>query len=107
MKDTYPIIRKDILENNSRCLCYYRGQDGEPLSVREELEGLLTELLSSYEGVNANNDENRLRILKSYIPDIKIFEERGKSVGELDLGSPKGKIRFLQEKNKQITLNYE
>ena len=33
LSKTYPIIKKDILENRSRCLCSYKGQDGEPLET--------------------------------------------------------------------------
>lgn len=69
----YPIIEKDILENNSRKLCSFRGQDSM-LSIEDDLYGIVNELFPLCRSITGEGFRNSLQILKAHMPLMEIHE---------------------------------
>lgn len=69
----YPIIKKDILENRSRKLCTWKGQNSE-LSVQELMYGIVEELFPLCRSITGDGFRNSVEIIKSYVPELQICE---------------------------------
>ncbi|MCX4305183.1 MAG: DUF4910 domain-containing protein [Acetatifactor sp.] len=73
LEKTYPIIKRDILENNSRKLCTFKGQS-DSLSIADRLYGIVCELFPLCRSITGVGFRNSLQILKSHMPLIEIHE---------------------------------
>ena len=69
----YPIIKKDILENRSRKLCSWKGQNSE-LTVQELMYGIVQELFPLCRSITGNGFRNSVEIIRSYVPKLQINE---------------------------------
>lgn len=69
----YPIIKEDILSNASKKVCTHIGQDNS-LSVGTLMYGMAKELYTLCSSITGEGLRNRLQIVKSYLPQLELFE---------------------------------
>ena len=74
LKESYPIMAGDVINNRSRRICSYIGQDDDPKVLGESMYKLADRLFPICRSITGQGVRETFAILKEYIPDLKLYE---------------------------------
>lgn len=74
LKESYPIMAGDVINNRSRRICSYIGQDDDPKVLGDSMYRLADRLFPICRSITGQGVRETFDILKEYIPDLKLYE---------------------------------
>ena len=74
LKESYPIMAGDVINNRSRRICSYIGQDDDPKVLGNSMYKLADRLFPICRSITGAGVRETFDILKEYIPDLKLYE---------------------------------
>lgn len=74
LKESHPIIKDDVVNNRSRRVCSYIGQDDDPVILGRSMYKLAERLFPICRSITGEGVRETFNILKEYIPDLKLYE---------------------------------
>ena len=74
LKESHPIIVDDVINNRSRRVCSYIGQDDDPKVLGDSMYKLADRLFPICRSITGAGVRETFAILKEYIPDLKLYE---------------------------------
>lgn len=74
LKESYPIMAGDVINNRSRRICSYIGQDDDPKVLGDSMYKLADRLFPICRSITGTGVRETFDILKEYIPDLKLYE---------------------------------
>ncbi len=74
LKESYPIMAGDVINNRSRRICSYIGQDDDPKVLGDSMYKLADRLFPICRSITGQGVRETFAILKEYIPDLKLYE---------------------------------
>ncbi len=74
LKESYPIMAGDVINNRSRRICSYIGQDDDPKVLGDSMYRLADRLFPICRSITGAGVRKTFDILKEYIPDLKLYE---------------------------------
>lgn len=74
LKESYPIMAGDVINNRSRRICSYIGQDDDPKVLGKSMYALADRLFPICRSITGAGVRETFDILKEYIPDLKLYE---------------------------------
>ncbi|MBR5407715.1 MAG: DUF4910 domain-containing protein [Lachnospiraceae bacterium] len=74
LKQSHPIIVNDVINNRSRRVCSYIGQDDDPEVLGNSMYKLADRLFPICRSITGAGVRETFDILKEYIPDLKLYE---------------------------------
>ncbi len=74
LKQSHPIIVSDVVNNRSRRVCSYIGQDDDPKVLGDSMYKLADRLFPICRSITGAGVRETFDILKEYIPDLRLYE---------------------------------
>ncbi|MCR5001956.1 MAG: DUF4910 domain-containing protein [Lachnospiraceae bacterium] len=74
LKQSHPIIVGDVINNRSRRVCSYIGQNDDPKVLGDSMYKLADRLFPICRSITGDGVRETFDILKEYIPDLKLYE---------------------------------
>ena len=74
LKESHPIIVSDVINNRSRRVCSYIGQDDDPEVLGSSMYRLADRLFPICRSITGEGVRETFDILKEYIPDLRLYE---------------------------------
>lgn len=74
LKESYPIMAGDVINNRSRRICSYIGQEDDPKVLGDSMYKLADRLFPICRSITGQGVRETFAILKEYIPDLKLYE---------------------------------
>ena len=74
LKQSHPIIVNDVINNRSRRVCSYIGQNDDPKVLGDSMYKLADRLFPICRSITGAGVRETFDILKEYIPDLKLYE---------------------------------
>lgn len=74
LRESYPIMAGDVINNRSRRICSYIGQDDDQKVLGDSMYKLADRLFPICRSITGAGVRETFSILKEYIPDLKLYE---------------------------------
>lgn len=74
LKESYPIMAGDVINNRSRRICSYIGQEDDPKVLGDSMYKLADRIFPICRSITGQGVRETFAILKEYIPDLKLYE---------------------------------
>ncbi|MCR5421062.1 MAG: DUF4910 domain-containing protein [Lachnospiraceae bacterium] len=74
LNESYPIMADEVINNRSRRICSYIGQEDDEKVLGESMYRLAERLFPICRSITGEGVRETFGILKEYIPDLKLYE---------------------------------